>query len=149
MAKNFCKDLRDCTIYFPCSYFLTGFSNTLQIQQCQTDFVFDEIRQECVQPTTREDFQCLLTSKVTPIFSSKLMVSTKIPKVTSTQRSTFQNTLSNEFITNYEKSFGASSVSNKVSLLRKKLAPKSSNDSNFAMPNKKKYSSLKKKDNTK
>ena len=136
MAKNFCKDLRDCTIYFPCSYFITGFASTVQIQQCQVDFVFDEARQECVQPRTREDFQCLLMAKTAPIDSNSLTV-TAYPKATT------QSTLSNEFITNYEQSFGASSVSNKVLLIRKKL----SNSLSFANASQKKYSSLKKKKN--
>jgi hypothetical protein len=63
IEKSFCKDFRDCQVYFPCSYFITGYGDSPLIQKCQTDFVFDEDKQECVQPTKREDFECLLGSK--------------------------------------------------------------------------------------
>ena len=130
MEKNLCKDLRDCSIYFPCAYFFTGIIESLQIQQCPADFVFDENKQECAQPTTREDFQCLLMSN---------RVANVAHSTTTSQpfSSHAQSTLSNELITIYEKSFGASSVSNKS--LMKKI--------NFPRDSKKQYSSLKIKKN--
>ena len=142
MTKNFCKDLRDCSIYFPCSYFITGFSNSPQIQQCQTNFVFDENKQMCVKPQSRDDFQCLLASNKVSLRSN--INATK----TSTIKSNIvtHSTLPNELITFYEQSFGASPVSNRISLIRKKSSLRSFKklENNF---NPKMHSSVKKKKN--
>jgi chitinase len=59
---NLCRDLRDCQVYFPCSMFLNDITQQ-QIQQCSSDYIFNEQRQECIEPETIEDLQCLLTSK--------------------------------------------------------------------------------------
>ena len=142
MTKNFCKDLRDCSIYFPCSYFITGFSSSPQIKQCQTNFVFDENKQMCVKPQSRDDFQCLLALNKVSFRSN----------INATQTSTFKSsivthsTLPNELITIYEKSFGASPVSNRISLIRKKSSLRSFKklENNFTP---KMHSSLKKKKN--
>jgi hypothetical protein len=142
MTKNFCKDLRDCSIYFPCSYFITGFSSSPQIQQCQTDFVFDENKQMCVKPQSRDDFQCLLASNKVSLRSN----------INATQTTTIKSnivthsTLANELITIYEQSFGASPVSNRISLIRKKSPMRSFKkyENNFTP---KMHSSLKKKKN--
>ena len=101
MTKNLCKDLRDCSIYFPCSYFITGFSKSSQIQQCQNDFVFNENSQECVKPTTREDFQCLLMSNKASLRSNIDLTQASPIKPDFVTKSP----ISNELITVFEQSF--------------------------------------------
>ncbi len=60
IRKKYCKDLRDCQTYFPCTFWTgTAHFDIKLIKQCEPEFVFDEARQECVKPTTKEDFDCL------------------------------------------------------------------------------------------
>ena len=43
------------------------------VQQCETDFIFDETKQECAKPTTKEDFDCLfLLENKSKMMDSKL-----------------------------------------------------------------------------
>jgi len=142
MTKNLCKDLRDCSIFFPCSYFITGFSKSSQIQQCQNDFVFNENSQECVKPTTREDFQCLLVSNKASLRSNIELTQASSIKPDFVTKSP----ISNELITVFEQSFGASPVSNRINLVRKKSSLRQfKKHENSIVP--KMYSSLKKKKN--
>ena len=80
-----CRDLRDCQIYFPCSFFVTGYLYPPTIQQCPNDLIFSEEKQQCVQPTKKEDFACLVSSKYsTKAASSVKEISRKVrPKTTT------------------------------------------------------------------
>ena len=73
IEKKLCKDLRDCQVYFPCSFFITGFGDQTLIKQCGNGLVFDENRQECVQPNSQEDLDCLF-SKYSAKFSEDLEI---------------------------------------------------------------------------
>ena len=97
--KSLCKDLRDCQVYFPCSFFITGFGDQELIEQCKNDLVFDENKQECVQPHSQADLDCLF-SKYSTIFSDGLEIEPKRNEssVTKLIKTTQQKTKSTEQI---------------------------------------------------
>jgi hypothetical protein len=81
------------------------------IKQCLNDYVFDEDKQDCVPPATKEDYECLLITKPLPNFDEEEEVTSKqttesVSKKIS--RVTKQSTLSNELITNFERNFDTS-----------------------------------------
>ena len=131
--------MRDCQVYFPCSYFLTGFTSTSLIKQCLNDNVFDEDKQECVPPATKEDFDCLLITKPLPSFDDEEEEATdkksteKAETISkSISRVTKQTTLSNEFITNFERNFDTSIPFPSTKKSKPKNKNKSKNKANGA-----------------
>lgn len=63
--KKMCKDLRNCQIYFPCSFFysLDKFDEN-EIKQCGENQVFNEDKQACAEPVGKEEVECLLISNL-------------------------------------------------------------------------------------
>ncbi|CAF1051130.1 unnamed protein product [Didymodactylos carnosus] len=51
LKQPYCRDLRDCQTYFPCSVFSNGFSYFYVIKRCSNTMIFDEKQQQCVQNT--------------------------------------------------------------------------------------------------
>jgi hypothetical protein len=66
VEKN-CKDLRNCQLYFPCSFFYTGKFDDTKVLSCDGNKVFNEEKQECVEPLTKEELECLLESSIADI----------------------------------------------------------------------------------
>ncbi|CAF0764782.1 unnamed protein product [Didymodactylos carnosus] len=51
LKQPYCRDLRDCQTYFPCSVFSNGFSYLYIIKRCSNTMIFDEKQQQCVKNT--------------------------------------------------------------------------------------------------